>query len=453
MNKKIFIPVYSVIVSLIFLGTIVFSGISLYNENNKGYIKSKSKFDTLCLDVKKVFENPNDPRINENLQKAIGSYNAYSFMTIKIDGETVFLYPGDRETPAENTKFSKLYFKSVRLGDSNLYLAASLYTLSPSTIAFYAKISFIIVLIFTVLTILLIVYISINEEKNIDDIQEEETIEENLIESEPVDEKIIEDSPSEETGLVDPNILEKTVVTEDNIKDFENTIISEPESEEVIEEEIKEETEVTEEEKEVTEEEKEEVCIEKTAIEPINEKAIELPVEDFKPSDNENSNPNGLFSDVSGFGWESYLTTRLENELVRASSSEFDLCLFIIQLKDIARDSEEMKKSSDVILSYFQFKDMIFEYKDDCYAAIKTNTTIDEAIIQADSLYSDLMNAVGDKGKCYIGISSKTIRLIGADRLLKEADAALEHAKEDPDAPIIAFRANAEKYMDYIDHN
>ena len=55
--------------------------------------------------------------------------------------------------------------------------------------------------------------------------------------------------------------------------------------------------------------------------------------------------------------------------------------------------------------------------------------------------------------KCYIGLSSKTIRMVSADRILKEADAAVEHAQEDAECPIIAFRANAEKYMEFVEKN
>ena len=45
----------------------------------------------------------------------------------------------------------------------------------------------------------------------------------------------------------------------------------------------------------------------------------------------EKNDPMGLFSAVSGFGWENYFEPRLDSELVRAASSEQDVSLFMIK--------------------------------------------------------------------------------------------------------------------------
>ena len=146
--------------------------------------------------------------------------------------------------------------------------------------------------------------------------------------------------------------------------------------------------------------------------------------------------------------------TRLENELVRATSSEFDLILFIIKITGIEKDSKVMQNVSDALINTFQFKDLIFEYKEDGFAAIKTNCNIDEAIPLADKLHTEISTAIKDEGgKCFIGMSSRTIRLVSGERLLKEADSALNHALEDETAPIIAFRANTERYLNFVDNN
>ncbi len=209
----------------------------------------------------------------------------------------------------------------------------------------------------------------------------------------------------------------------------------------------------TEETPEENEAEKTEDKLQIEAEEPSKEENVEkiqLPVEDFKPLD---TSPSGLYSPLTGFGWESYLKPRLENELSRASASEFDVVLFLIKIEEFESLSEEtVRKTCEYLTNIFQFKDLIFEYKNNCFAAIKTNTNIDEAIPLADQIYTELSELIENK-KCFIGISSKTIRLVGAERVLKEADAALEHAIEDPENPIIAFRADAEKYMDFIENN
>lgn len=167
----------------------------------------------------------------------------------------------------------------------------------------------------------------------------------------------------------------------------------------------------------------------------------------------EQEGPAGLFSPVTGFGWESYLNTRLENELNRATASEIDLSLFIIQIYDINRESDLTKEICDYLTSQFQFKDMIFEYKNDSYVCLKIGSTIDEAISFANKLLLDIDNILKGIGKCYIGISSRSIRMVSAERLVKEAEQALIHAREEKDSPIIAFRVDADKYRKYLEQN
>ena len=54
------------------------------------------------------------------------------------------------------------------------------------------------------------------------------------------------------------------------------------------------------------------------------------------------------------------------------------------------------------------------------------------------------------KEKCYIGVSTRSIRMISAERIITEAYEALKHAHEDEENPIIGFRVNAEKYMEMM---
>ena len=84
--------------------------------------------------------------------------------------------------------------------------------------------------------------------------------------------------------------------------------------------------------------------------------------ENTPASDSSESNPSGLFNPVTGLGWESYLDTRLENEINRAISSEIDISVFIINIPNLERESEESKKISEYLSLQFQFKDLLFEY-------------------------------------------------------------------------------------------
>ncbi len=462
MKRNVLIPVYCILVGIIFLGTVIYSGTSLYKENNKGYTESKVKFDSMSAEIKKAFEDPYSSNLADKLYKAVGDYNDYAYISIKVNGNTVFLYPGDLEEPSENTKLSKHYIKTITTPELNLSISANVYTLKPASIAWHAKTAFIIILIFTILTILIIVYISMNNpEEEIESIENEisEDIEIAESDDEPETEKIPDEAEYEESVIdsTDNTPTETAVEIETIPAEETSTETSEPEAEAEMEPEteaenlIKEEAEVESpadnEEIEVSSDEEIEAT-EEEEKEPVEE--VELPVADCKPSEEA---PNGLFNPETGFGWESYLVTRLDNELSRASASEFDVVLFLIKIPELKTLScEKFEQLCSGLTNIFQFKDFIFEYKENSFAAIKTNTTIDEAIPLADQIYSEISGIV-ESGKCFIGLSSKTIRLIGAERLIKEADAALSHAEEDPENPIIAFRADAEKYMDFIEKN
>jgi len=177
-----------------------------------------------------------------------------------------------------------------------------------------------------------------------------------------------------------------------------------------------------------------------------NEEKNELPSEECKPVMIENSNV--LFSEKTHFIMEEYLENRLNSELNRAISSEFDLALFIIQIKNLNKEADYIEKLSDYISVQFQFKDLIFEFKDDCIACIKTNCIIDDAVALADKIHKEIVDIT--KEKCYIGVSTRSIRMISAERIITEAYEALKHAHEDEENPIIGFRVNAEKYMEMM---
>lgn len=170
-------------------------------------------------------------------------------------------------------------------------------------------------------------------------------------------------------------------------------------------------------------------------------------------SDQHIDSPYGLFSPVTGFGWEEYLEDRLDSELIRSASSEEDITLLMIRIKDFDTDSPNAQEFYDIILSYIQFKDMIFEYGKDGFSCIVHNMTIDAALKFAEEIYEQLsekLKELGMDNEIGIGISTRSFRLIPAKRIFTEAQEALQRAFLDPDTPIVAFRVDPEKYRQYI---
>ena len=163
--------------------------------------------------------------------------------------------------------------------------------------------------------------------------------------------------------------------------------------------------------------------------------------------------PEGLFSPVTGIGWEQYLLERLDSELVRAASSEQDLSLIIIRISGLLHTDLLSRKIAKVLLDTFKFKDMVFEYGTNGFAGILQNITLDQAMKVADTLYAgidSLLMEMSHGGQITIGITTRTARLLSASRMIEEALSAARKAEEEPSLPIVAFRANPEKYRDFV---
>ncbi len=165
------------------------------------------------------------------------------------------------------------------------------------------------------------------------------------------------------------------------------------------------------------------------------------------------SMPEGLYSPVTGIGWEQYLSERLDSELVRAASSEQDLSLVILRVSGLVHTDLVSRKISQILLDVFKFRDMIFEFGADGFAGILQNINLDQAMKVADGLFSrvdGLLMEMSFDGKITIGITTRTARLLPAERMIEEAFSAAKKAAGEPNIPIVAFRANPEKYRNFL---
>lgn len=165
------------------------------------------------------------------------------------------------------------------------------------------------------------------------------------------------------------------------------------------------------------------------------------------------SKPEGLYSPVTGIGWEQYLSERLDAELVRAASSEQDLSLVILRVSGLVHTDLVSRKIAQILLDVFKFRDMLFEFGSDGFAGILQNVNLDQAMKIADGLFSSvdgLLMEMSFGGKITIGITTRTARLLPAERMIEEAFSAAKKAIGEPNIPIVAFRANPEKYRNFV---
>lgn len=478
--KNKFIIFYTVFASAIFAFAIAFFGVNIYKEYSQGQARANQRYNTLITDIKAY--NSIDKNISEtslsNIKSVLKDFNDFSFIQIKLNDSEILKYPKDVSAELTVSNLTKTFSSNFNTQNGQFEILCNLYLLRPSSIYYYAKISFIIILIVTLITIILIFYINSQEKQfsaKVSSEADSEFLNENDFDSKlQLDENLSGSSSEVESSSIQQNSvnsidldIDLSSESEQNKKSFgedseqifdlENntemdTEIQQTDSEDgalTPEDRNNENSQTENEEKEIPAslpDYESPVIIESSDVKENND------AENAPASDSSESNPSGLFNPVTGLGWESYLDTRLENEINRAISSEIDISVFIINIPNLERESEESKKVSEYLSLQFQFKDLLFEYKNDCIVAIKISMNLDDALNFADKIHAEIMQIINQK-ECYIGISTRSIRIVSSERLLNEAWAALEHAKQEEDSPIIAFRVDADKYRQFLEQN
>ena len=419
--KTKFIIVYTIFASIGFLFAISFFGLNLYKEYSYTSLNTDKKFNNITGELTYAAKDPNlNTKILINkLNDSVGSLNDFSFLSISINDVELIKFPGNSNQKDTSSKFTKSYETYIQTEVGKFHICANIYLLKPSSVFYYAKISFLIVLIITLLTVVLIIYENVNESKS-------ELLVNNSVDLSDEDTDADEESSAIKEADNSTTATEETVIEETNIQEENEVPVSEENTDNKAEETTADN-------------------IETQNDTTAPETEVKLPSEEEKPLVIDTSdNPTGLFNPVTGLGWEQYLFTRLESEINRAIASEIDFSLFVIEIVDVERTSETFKNVCNYLSLQFQFKDLLFEYKDDCIIAMKINMNLDEALNLADKVYASIKNIIENKA-CYIGISTRSIRMVSGERLLKEATEALVHAKDDKDSPIIAFRVDEKK--------
>jgi len=166
-----------------------------------------------------------------------------------------------------------------------------------------------------------------------------------------------------------------------------------------------------------------------------------------------NTLPKGLYSSRSNIGWEEYTKDRLDSELHRCASTEKDLALILMEFSAITNDLMYMQAAEEAV-NFFTSRDLLFEYGDQGITVILPGVGFDIAIARAEKFYQRIMekypNSFGSEASLNMGLSSRSGRLLNADRLILEANEALRKARSDTRTSIIAFKSDPEKYRAFI---
>lgn len=497
--------ILSIVVTSIYALTIIIYASLLIAEYAGGAKRIENKFNSIAknLSINARKNNLDSENFTNELLDSINNFDDIERLQIKVDGNLIFSYPNYSENVEEITKSSGLIknkSETIKTAKGNeLVLNAAFYLLKPKSIFYKGFASFVIILITTFILVLFLIIdsnsskeenSSKNSEDNLvnkknqnlenaktdfddfdkennfndeTDFYEENISELNLNSSEPkfneeniFSEEEIQNNSDKEISFEQENQnIEKTNSENSILKNAENSTLENFESEtsENFENPISENqneismntnVEFTKEEMEVLNQITSDLTKEAQAESQKNQN-----LEDKKIDENE----QGLFSPITNFCQEKYLLSRLDNELIRAASSEIELSLILIQIPNIDWKTDCGQEICKVIIEMAKFNDFVFNYKDDACAIIQPELNTEKAIELSQKIFrkiKDIFEENALENHTIIGISTRSLRLISANRLLNEAEESLKHAKEEIDSPIVAFRVNPDKYKAYI---
>ena len=195
--------------------------------------------------------------------------------------------------------------------------------------------------------------------------------------------------------------------------------------------------------------------IEELPADPFPDLDIPSPEMYSIEDENDDGNPQGLYTPRSNVGWESYTLDRLASETHRCASFEQDLVFLVMEfnLRKEINDSIH-RQIADEVVGFFSMRDLIFEKGEKGFSIIIPNTDLDQSLVKAEE-FKNLVNTklsetLEGPARLSIGLSSRSGRLVEAERLMMEAFSALDKAKSNSDSPIIAFKSDPEKYRNFV---
>lgn len=446
--KRTGITLFAIFVLAVFAGTIFYFLNSIHTDYKNGIIRSEQTFSQLAETAENELENFSISLFASNEGILSGKFSK--------NNVTIIAYP-DEETSTEvsNSGLVKIFNRTIVKNNDTYELKIAFYLLRPAVIYKSAKNSFILILSATLLTIAVLICISVKDGKN------------KMEESEY-------DEDSDKSENTETENHEENAGTDNSDNDFSAENISElnfPETEQ--QEEILDFTEINSKNEnkedfpqskenskstdfpEETEEtdfdaEKEQNCYETSdGITEQNDITNNANTEENNSEAYyneqkvmEHASEAALNSENKKSSQET-LKEKINYEITKAASNETDLSLFLVKFEN-APVSNIKKYLEDNF-----GKDNTFIYEENTFALIKEDTTVDEAEDIAAKTEQELKSLYPET-KTFIGISSRSIRILSADRLLMEAEEALKHTSDDEDSHIIGFHVDIEKYRELL---
>ena len=492
---------FTVAVCTVYIAAVLAFAASLIFEYSGGTKRAQERFTSLTKDLSRNLKE-NDigsAEFSRAILESLGNVSDIAAIQVSSDGKLLFSYPVSiDENKTVSSPLIKQLSTSVKGGENSAVLTAALYTLKPSSIYYKGRVAFLVILAATLAAALNLIIVS---KKDTDGDGQEDTdaekdgaedyfFEEEMPDYEKVarketdakdDATVYGNDAEEEAAVSERTDAEESAVTRNDVAEVaavaevtaaEDTAVSEVTAgNNAVAEENSYGTEID---SDKTLDFEDQTDIEETIPsvqekEPVLENGQNAGEEEGaaaedasfaeeiheEPSLAENNvAPVGLFDEKTGFGWEQYMPTRLDSELIRAASSEQDLALFTVRIPGIDWTTPEGKETASIIKDWVKFNDLVFDYGSDGFTAIFQNQNTDAALAEAEKTHTEIVSVLKRANSSaetpFVGISTRSLRLISGKRLFNESEQALFHAMEDKDSPIVAFRVNPDKYRSYL---
>ncbi len=466
------ITIISSICTLLFIIAIIWLGAGVYIDKKNGTQKADSRYEKFISANKENFtiNSYGSNEFSNEFIRSIGNIDDFSLLRLEVNGELVYSYPPTSFT-LPSPELVKSYSDSFTVNGNNYTIKASIYLMSPNSVYNHSRLAFLIILIGTITVGIFIVltggpdsepyFTKAKKSSRFNSVKSSNTIKEEK-KSELKEE--IEEAGEEKSISFDDYATERTKHSTGPVFNPEDVEIEEVEviksnddpkepqinSEEEIfnEEELFSDNEAVQEDDDIDiidqmEQENLNSSKEDEAEAPAQEESSELFAEKFE-GDAEDSE---VLSPITNLGLQSSLEQKLDEAIV----SELHATLAITRINGLDRGNAISQKIISILRDSLA-GDEIFEYKSDAYAVIMKGKNLQTAVEKFEKIYNKIADFLKDNNsvnEVSVGISSSSERNVKAERVILEADQALDYASQDPDSPIVAFRANPQKYREF----
>ena len=456
------VTIISSICSLLFLIAIIWLGVGVYLDKKNGTQKADTRYETFLGKCKENFSTNSygTAEFSSEFIRSIGNIDDFSVLKLEVNGELVYSYPPSQFS-LPSPELVKSYFDTISINGNNYTIKASIYLMSPNSVYNHSRLAFIIILIGTIIVGLFIVLtngtenetkpVSIKQTKKTRSFDHKFSVADSKKETpkaEPA--QIAEPEPEQKmeattTPIFNPpepeeNIAQEEPVAEENLPEESETVsvtqeetsIELPESEPVFTEEDEEEWSDTELFENNENEEGEGLDI-IDQMEMQNQQEVEEEAETLSP--------------ITNIHYQAALEQKLDEAIV----SELHVTLALTKINGLDRGNS-ISQNVIKILKTSLTEAELFEYKSDAYAIVLKGTDLQTAVDKFEDIYNKITEFLKDNNaanEVSVGISSADERDVKAERVIMEANQALDYASQDPDSPIVAFRANPQKYREF----